>query len=62
MAICAVDDPMSRPQFNINTLFLSIIMALSGWTLRSVLEVREDISGMKVQIKNLERIVYKAAE
>lgn len=48
----------SRDLINPNTVLLSIVLALSGWTLKTVSDIRESQSALKEQVKSLERVVY----
>ena len=48
----------SRVLINSNTVLLTIGLALSGWTLKTVSEIRESQSALKEQVKSLERVVY----
>lgn len=47
-----------KDNMNINTLLLTIVLALSGWTLKKVSDQGEAVAAMSVRIQNLERIVY----
>ena len=49
----AVKDTM-----NINTVLLTIVLALSGWTLKKVSDQGEQVAAMTARVQNLERIVY----
>jgi hypothetical protein len=45
-------------QLNLNTALIAIVLALSGWTLKKVSDLAESQAALKVQVQNLERIVY----
>lgn len=44
--------------FNFNSVLLMIVLALSGWTLKTVTDQGNSLSALTVQVQNLERVVY----
>jgi len=52
--------PRKAESFNFNSVLLMIVMALSGWTLKTVSEQSSTIAAISVQVQNLERVVYGA--
>ncbi len=48
-----------RDNFNLNTILISVVLTLSGWTLKKVSEQGEQMAGLSAKVQNLERIVYK---
>lgn len=52
--------PMSKDSgnFNFNSVLLMIVLALSGWTLKTVTDQGNSLSALAVQVQNLERVVY----
>lgn len=51
-------NPHSKEFINPTTVLLTIVLALSGWTLKTVSDIRESQSALKEQVRSLERIVY----
>jgi len=43
---------------NFNTLLISILLMLSGWTLKKVSEQGEQMASLTAKVQNLERVVY----
>ena len=44
---------------NINTVLLTVVLALSGWTLKKVSDLGEKQASLEAHVQNLERTVYK---
>lgn len=51
----------TKSLLNPTTILLSIVLTLSAWTLKKVTDIGEAQAMMKVQVTNLERIVYRSS-
>ena len=47
--------------FNFNSVLLMIVLALSGWTLKTVTDQEIPCPPSRVQVQNLERVVYRSS-
>lgn len=52
--------PRPKETINLNSVLLTVVLALSAWTLKSVTEVKEEQAGMRAQVRSLERAVFTA--
>ncbi len=47
-------------RFDVNTLLITLVMALSGWTLKKVVDLGESTAVLKAKVERLEYTVYKS--
>ena len=50
--------PERKDTLNLNTVLLTVVLALSGWTLKKVSDLGEAQAEIRANVHNLERIVY----
>ena len=48
----------SSESVNLNSVLISIVILLSGWSLKKQTDQGEQMSALAVKVQNLERVVY----